>query len=154
MTWAALLPLAGLVFAVLGAFLNRRHQQPRGRHRVKMDLELLALLPEESGVKDELREHIDGTLRRIIGVEGVARRDAFGIGVAALFLVVSVALFVAGALTGGAWWWFTTASLTGAVGVLGMLASAPKRLRDLAGRPIGGDEFPLDRKAPPGADES
>ncbi|RSS34096.1 hypothetical protein [Streptomyces sp. WAC08241] len=116
--------------------IERRRREPRGRERIKSDLELLSLLPPDSEVAPALRAHIEGGIRQLVEVEDVKRRDPFGIALAIVFILITVALLTASFLNGGWYWWLTVpAAVTGIFGIAGLAQDATKRTRDERGRP-------------------
>ncbi|MCF2531314.1 hypothetical protein [Yinghuangia soli] len=136
MKWLVLVPAAIAVAALLSGFLNHQYRQPRGRHKVKMDLEILGLLPKDSGIRTKLLGHIDATIKGIIEVEDSRRRDWQGIWLAVVFLVTSGSLFYGASENDGDWWWLASGAIVAFVGTMGLLVSGPKRQRDIGGSPI------------------
>jgi hypothetical protein len=126
--------LAGSAAAVAAAGKIWSDRRARGgaRELIKRDLELLGLLPADSPVQPELREHVEHAIRRLIDDEQEKRRDPLGIGLAA-FLLLSAALALR---AGGYWIWL--AAPTGLLGVIGMAQDAVPRRRDDRGRPLRG----------------
>ncbi|MFB6564288.1 hypothetical protein ACFCYH_36285 [Streptomyces sp. NPDC056400] len=100
---------------------------------MKLDLEILELLPDESDVKVELQGHVESAIRRIITVEDISRRDPIAIATGVVGILGSGGLFYGGANSGG-WWWYVAAAyvLVGSIGIL--VLGNRKRLRDISGR--------------------
>ncbi|MFM9614057.1 hypothetical protein [Streptomyces niveiscabiei] len=125
------------VVGVGGVMVERRRREPRGRERIKSDLELLDLLPSESQVAPLLRTHIEDSIRQMIQVEDVKRRDPLGIVLAIVFILIAGALITASSLNGGWYWWLTVpGAVTGIFGIVGLAQDATKRTRDERGRPM------------------
>ncbi|MET7529723.1 hypothetical protein [Streptomyces goshikiensis] len=133
MDWKAIATIAVGVIGLIGVLVQRRYNRAVGRDRAKADLDLLALLPEDSSVRDELRSHIDETIRHIISVEDTERRDAFGIALASAFLVVSAGLGYCFVEYGG-WWLALAGAFFFVFGVVGLASDGPRRQRDSRGR--------------------
>ncbi|WP_326604933.1 hypothetical protein OG930_22245 [Streptomyces sp. NBC_01799] len=69
MDWKAIATVAVGVIGLIGVMAQRRYNRAQGRDRAKADLDRLALLPEDSSVREELRNHTDETIRHITSVE-------------------------------------------------------------------------------------
>ncbi|MEU6535695.1 hypothetical protein [Streptomyces sp. NPDC047000] len=128
--------MAAAVIGVGGVIVERHRREPRGRERIKSDLELLNLLPSDSQVTPLLRTHIEDSIRQMIEVEDVKRRDPFGIALAIVFILLAGALITTSFLNGGWYWWLTVpGAVTGIFGIAGLAQDAAKRTRDERGRP-------------------
>ncbi|MFD8267013.1 MULTISPECIES: hypothetical protein [Streptomyces althioticus group] len=137
MDWGPLASVAVAVVGVGGVMIERRRREPRGRDRIKTDLELLSLLPTDSELVPEFRAHIEDSIRQIIKGEDEKRRDPFGIALASVFILIAVALVTASVLNGGWYWWLTVpGAVTGIFGIAGLAQDATKRTRDERGRPM------------------
>ncbi|MFE5840351.1 hypothetical protein ACFQ7N_01730 [Streptomyces niveus] len=137
MDWGAFASIAVAVVGVGGVMIERRRREPRGRERIKADLELLELLPSDSSVVPELRGHIEESIKQIIEVEDEKRRDPFGIVLAIVFTLIAISLIAASFINGGLYWWLTVpGGLTGLFGLAGLAQDATKQKRDERGRPI------------------
>ncbi|WP_327239569.1 hypothetical protein OG243_11990 [Streptomyces sp. NBC_01318] len=55
MDWKAIATVAVGVIGLIGVMAQRRYNRAQGRDRAKADLDRLALLPEDSSVREELR---------------------------------------------------------------------------------------------------
>ncbi|WP_143642149.1 hypothetical protein [Streptomyces viridochromogenes] len=107
------------------------------REIVKQDVELLALLPEDSEAKKLLAKHIDATVRKIVEDEDQRTRDHAGSCLAIGFLGVSAGLLAVSVSRGGAWWWLSVpAVIIGLLGAFGLGQDAVPRRRDARGRPL------------------
>ncbi|MBO8197620.1 hypothetical protein JW613_04730 [Streptomyces smyrnaeus] len=118
-----------------GILLQRRYNRAQGRDRAKADLELLALLPADSEIRDDLRAHIDETIRHVIQVEDSERRDPYGIFLAILFLIAGGGLFWLYAVR-GAWWLAVAAGFFVFFGLVGLNLDGMRRQRDERGNAI------------------
>ena len=88
-------------FGFLGVILQRLRGSP-WHDDLRRDLEIWKLLPEQSRARGQLLEHIDDkVIKNTAGP--VHRRDALGVGLAAVLLAASVSLAVTGLNLGG-WW--------------------------------------------------
>lgn len=88
----ALAPLLTGLAAVLGGLRRLGGRSDRLRAKIKHDVELLALLPDDSEARGAVREHIDESVRRLLLLEQDAagkRNDPAGIGVAAFLLALA-----------------------------------------------------------------
>ena len=132
--WSAI-AVGGL--AVTGGVisLSREWSARHGdRGRIKSDLEILKELPDDSTVKKQLMDYIDRSIEGLISNERVTRREPFGIGLALLFLSVTVWLTLQ-AVDGSILWWpfvFVGALFT----LAGFATALPKVPRDERGRQI------------------
>jgi hypothetical protein len=137
MDWGALASVAVSVVGVGGIMIERRRREPRGRERIKSDLEILSLLPEDSEIAPVLRAHLEDSIKQMVDVEDKKRRDPFGMALAIVFIAISSGLLVASFRNGGWYWWLTIpAAITAIFGVAGLAQDATKRTRDERGRPI------------------
>lgn len=138
MNWTVLIPVIAGLFGLMGVVVNRPHKQPSGRHRIKMDLEILELLPEGSTERSSLQERIESDLRRIIALESGRRRDPEGIFMGCVGLAASGALYYGASVSDEAWPWLAGGSYlaAGSVGFVAM--SFRKGLRDVMGRSVAG----------------
>lgn len=86
------------VLAIVQTWPNHRGD----RAALKRDLEILALIPDDSAARGEFREHVDASIRGLVAVTGVisgVRGMRPVLGLPARFLqaaVVSIALWAAG----------------------------------------------------------
>ncbi|WP_263168157.1 SLC19 family protein [Streptomyces sp. SCSIO ZS0520] len=135
MDWSALATVVVGVVGLGGVVLQRRYTRARGRDRAKADLELLALLPEDSAVRKDLRDHIDETIRHVIEVEDGERRDTYGIVLAILFLIIGGCLFWAFSAH-EVWWLALAGGFFVLFGFVGLSLDAPRRTRDARGNAI------------------
>ncbi|WP_447038636.1 hypothetical protein [Streptomyces sp. DSM 118878] len=135
MDWGALATIAVGLVGLGGVVLQRRYTRARGRDRAKADLELLALLPEDSTVRENLRDHIDETIQHIIKVEDSERRDPFGIVLGGLFLIAGGCLFWAFAVYSG-WWLAVGGGFFVFFGIVGLTLDGPSKQRDARGNVI------------------
>ncbi|MFI9026535.1 hypothetical protein [Streptomyces sp. NPDC053560] len=116
--------------------IERRRSEPHGRERVKADLELLALLPEDSEMAPALRRHIEESLQKMIEVEDRKRREPVGVVLGLLFIAIAIGLLVVGYVNGGAYWWLAApAAVIGTFGSAGLAQDVTKQTRDERGRP-------------------
>ncbi|MFJ3494838.1 hypothetical protein ACIPPJ_14750 [Streptomyces sp. NPDC086091] len=137
MDWGAFASVGVAVVGVGGVMIERRRREPRGRERIKTDLELLELLPQDSSVIPVLRSHIEDSIKQIIEVEDKKRRDPAGVVLAIAFILIAASLFAASFINGGLYWWLTVpGAVTGIFGLVGLAQDATKRNRDERGRPI------------------
>ncbi|MEU6814729.1 hypothetical protein [Streptomyces sp. NPDC046860] len=137
MDWGPLASVAVSVVGVGGVMLERRRREPDGRERIKADLELLSLLPEDSPAVPVLRGHVEDAIKQMIEVEDQKRRDPLGIALAIVFILIALGLVAASFLNGGWYWWLTVpGALTGIFGIAGLAQDATRRTRDERGRPI------------------
>ncbi|WP_371795618.1 hypothetical protein [Streptomyces sp. NBC_01718] len=147
MNWSWLVPVVVAFLATIGILINRSYKNPQGRERVKLDLEILELLPQESGVRSQLLKHVETSIRRIITVEDVNRRDPAGMTAGALSVLGSGGLFYGGASNDRWWWWFAAAYvLVG--GVVIFCRGFKKRQRDIGGSPVAEAAADAAEKAP------
>jgi hypothetical protein len=133
LTWLA--PAIVAVLTTLGIVINRRYRQPQGRDRVKLDLEILKLLPWQSEVRAELLSHVETSIQRIITVEDRLRRDPAGMAISLIIAMAAGALFYGGSSTGHLWW-FLVAAYVLALSVVLFYLSYRRRPRDIAGRAV------------------
>jgi hypothetical protein len=135
MNWDTASKVAVAALTVLGVLLQLV-RRPDGRHgQVKRNLELLALLPDDSSSRSRLLRHIDESVERLISNDDELRRDPTGIGIAVVFLVAACALVVVAIRSGDWWWWLIVAFLV-LFGIVGLGQDATRRKRDAKGRPI------------------
>lgn len=124
-------------FGVIGVVVERWVRRPHSRDRVKIDLEILSLLPDESTSKSTLRKHIDETITRIVEIEGSERRDPTGVAAALTLLTFSAVLLFVSLVKRGSWLWLAVpATFIGVFGVVGFTESVQKRQRDTARRAV------------------
>ncbi|NUS72685.1 MAG: hypothetical protein HOQ05_04680 [Corynebacteriales bacterium] len=124
--------LLALVTIIVGAI----QFWPRGgrRARIKSDVELYSLLPEEIENREEFRQHISAQLAQLIKRETVKRRDPIGIVLGIVFTGGGAYLGVL-AFKGGWWWFFLVLAIVGVPLGMVMIADAlPKAERDDSGR--------------------
>ena len=116
-------------FGFMGVIIQRLRGSP-WHDDLRRDLEILKLLPEQSRARGQLLEHIDNKV--IKNTAGPAhRRDALGVGLAAVLLASSVTLAVTGLNLGG-WWnllWLGS-GLLALFGAVGLADSLRKISRD------------------------
>ncbi|MGW7421980.1 hypothetical protein ACWGJB_18280 [Streptomyces sp. NPDC054813] len=135
MDWKAIATVAVGVIGLMGVMAQRRYNRAQGRDRAKADLDRLALLPEDSSVREELRNHIDETIRHIISVEDSERRDGFGITLASVFLIVSAG-FAYYFIEHSGWWLALAGAFFLVFGLVGLASDVPRRQRDSQGRRV------------------
>jgi hypothetical protein len=108
------------------------------RSRIKQDLELLALLPDTSPVKQALAAHIERSVTQLITSDDERRRDWSGFSLAVAFAIVTFALANSAldenGWTRGAWW--AAATIVGLLAVTGITSSLRKVRRDERGRDL------------------
>jgi hypothetical protein len=129
---------SGLVVAtltVLGALLQTARLWPAGRRRneIKADLDLYTLLPDKSPAKRTLLTHIERAIQDVVHAEESKRRDPLGIGIAVVFLLGALLLFI---LLRDQWWTWLAISFLVLFGVVGLAQDAVPRERDARGRPV------------------
>lgn len=118
--------------AVGSLAVAREALQVRGtRTTLKQDLEILAMLPPESAIRDRLQEDIEARITDLINRE--RRRDLFGIVLGLCFVVTGLPFLVRAADVGGIGWWSFGSALV-VVGMAGGASSASRTERDEAGR--------------------
>jgi hypothetical protein len=131
--------LIGGLAALIAALLTRLpHFFRDGRASLSKDLEVYNALPEESSQKERLLRRIDQQLQAL-DARRSARRDWWGVAQSVFLLVASLAFLLAAIGAGGAWL-LTIALSLGLLLLagLGLLHSAPRRVRDVRGNPVGG----------------
>ena len=140
MNWNTVLP-GGFAVAVGLIAVAREWASSRGaRSRIKQDIDLLGLLPDDSAARDALRTHVDRSISRLIETEQELRRDPSGIALAVFFAMVSV-WTVAQAISGSDVWWLAT-GVAGLFTLAGFAVAVPKVRRDDRGRAIKEDRSP------------
>lgn len=124
--------LLALVTIIVGAV----QFWPRGgrRARIKSDVELYSLLPEEIENRDEFKRHISSQLAQLIKHETVKRRDPTGIILGVVFTAGGSYLGVL-AFNGGWWWLFLVLAIVGVpIGIAMIADGLSKGERDERGR--------------------
>ncbi|MFE1796895.1 hypothetical protein ACFW9L_12085 [Streptomyces sp. NPDC059517] len=132
-------PLAAAVVAVCGV-VGLIIQARRSRHvmdDVKRDLEVLALLPEESEQRADLQTLIEGAVERYIADQRDMTRDLSGVAFAVFLAAASAFLWWLPVTNGGYWWWSAVvAAPFSLLGVVGFFESIVPARRDSKGNKI------------------
>ncbi|GAA1580308.1 hypothetical protein GCM10009678_73760 [Actinomadura kijaniata] len=104
---------------------------------IKDELEVYALLPDDSKAKKALLERAEAAIARQIAEEGELKREPVGIILATIFLLISAGMILT-AFNSGGWWWISLlpASFFLLFGIAGLQQDAIPRKRDEKGRPI------------------
>jgi len=133
-----LLPIIASVLAsVVGALRLLGVGRTTPRDRVRSDLELAALLPEDSPMRARLIDRGEVALSQVLDDEAEKSRDTTGVILALLFVGGAGATGYYLAPTNGLWWVLVV--VLGLFGVVGLNQDAVPRRRDGRGRPIKGD---------------
>ncbi len=107
-----------------------------GRQRLKLDLEILQLLPQDATVRSlwlaQIERRIDDALER----ESERTRDPSGIVLALLFLAAGGVVTYESASGDFSGWWAALAAVLVLFGAVGLSQDAIPRRRDARGRPI------------------
>ena len=138
MNWDSISKIAIAFSGVVAAWLQLRRGRGGGRRaQLQRDLDLLALLPEDSTARAALSQHVDAAVVSLIRDEAELRRDPTGI-VLGLVLVGAAAAGVIGAVLNRGWWWalLVPAVFLGLIGVLGFVQDVVPRKRDDKGKVI------------------
>jgi hypothetical protein len=129
-----LLPAAGPLLVALVGLLNFVAGRKGPRERLKADLNLAALLPEESAGRRVLLAKAEEAIPKIIKDETELTRDTSGIILASLFLGGAIAVALTIAASNSAWWGLV--ATLAIFGVVGISQDAVPRRRDARGRPL------------------
>jgi hypothetical protein len=122
MNWDHFVPIAVAFIGLIGVSLQRQTGLNRQRRRIKADLDILGVLPQDISVRGRFEDHICQSIEHLVEVHG--RRD-WGpfVTVCVSLLIMAMGLIVPGFIFGG-WWWVSTA-----FGAL-LLISAPAIIHD------------------------
>lgn len=133
---------SGIAIAALGlvaVWIQNRRSKDGRRSQIKQDLELLNLLPQESGARSDLMTHIDMEIVHLIKGEGELTRDGSGISLAIVILAIAISLVILAIINSGwSWLLLIPSILLGTLGAVGLGESAPKKKRDSKGGRIKG----------------
>jgi hypothetical protein len=126
-------------FGVVGIWLQTRRSRDGNRAQIKQDLEILRLLPDESGARADLLTHIESEIGRLIKREDELTRDPPGIRIAIFLLIAGVGCFFLAFINGSRWLLlFALAAYLVISGIVGLSQTIPKRQRDAKGNTIKG----------------
>lgn len=129
-------PIAAAVVAVCGV-VGLVIQARRSRHEmddVKRDLEVLALLPDDSEQRAPLQASIEEALARYVADQRDKTRDPSGTALAVLLAGAASFLWWQSASNGGYWWWSAVVAVPCSVfGVVGFFESFLRARRDSKG---------------------
>ncbi|MFI0788559.1 hypothetical protein ACH4Q6_23535 [Streptomyces lydicus] len=137
MKWTDLTPVLIALLSLAGVVWQSRRTRYDGRDRLKRDIELLAMMPDDLEGKSRYREHVDASITTLIEDEDVRSRDWVGISMGLTLLTIAVVLAWAGVSNGG--WWHLLTLTAGVVlftGVACLSISLGKHRRDERGRVI------------------
>ena len=110
------------------------------RGRIRDDLELMALLPDDSPHRATLLSRAEDQIEKVLVSETTKTRDPLGITLALVFLLSAVGVLLGLARDNG-WWGILVAALV-IFGLVGLNQDAVKRVRDERGRPIKESSVP------------
>lgn len=112
------------VLSVVGAWAQLRRDFGADRDRLKQELELVQLLPDDSSTRAWLLGRIDQEVRNLVDADAAANRqwDLAAIGIRLGFLALAV-LFVASALTsdGSSLWLLAVAFICAIAALTGLM---------------------------------
>ncbi|MDC7338553.1 hypothetical protein [Streptomyces lydicus] len=137
MKWTDLTPVLIALLSLAGVVWQSRRTRYDGRDRLKRDIELLAMMPDDLEGKSRYREHVDASISTLIEDEDVRSRDWVGISMGLTLLAIAVVLAWVGVGNGGWWHLLTvTAGFIVFAAVVCLSISAGKHRRDERGRVI------------------
>ncbi|ARH91646.1 hypothetical protein ACF082_31380 [Streptomyces lydicus] len=137
MKWTDLTPVLIALLSLAGVVWQSRRTRYDGRDRLKRDIELLAMMPDDLEGKSRYREHVDASISILIEDEDVRSRDWVGISMGLTLLAIAVVLAWVGVGNGGWWHLLTvTAGFIVFAAVVCLSISAGKHRRDERGRVI------------------
>ncbi|MFF7414166.1 hypothetical protein [Streptomyces lydicus] len=137
MKWTDLTPVLIALLSLAGVVWQSRRTRYDGRDRLKRDIELLAMMPDDLEGKSRYREHVDASIATLIEDEDVRSRDWVGISMGLTLLAIAVVLAWVGVGNGGWWHLLTvTAGFIVFAAVVCLSISAGKHRRDERGRVI------------------
>ncbi|MFI9355077.1 hypothetical protein [Streptomyces lydicus] len=137
MKWTDLTPVLIALLSLAGVVWQSRRTRYDGRDRLKRDIELLAMMPDDLEGKSRYRDHVNASLATLIEDEDVRSRDWVGISMGLTLLGIAVVLAWVGVGNGGWWHLLTvTAGFTVFAAVVCLSISAGKHRRDERGRVI------------------
>ena len=116
------------------------------RGRIRDDLELMALLPDDSPHRATLLSRAEDQIEKVLVAETTKTRDPLGIALALVFLLSAVGVLLGLARDNG-WWGILVAALV-IFGLVGLNQDAVKRVRDERGRPIKDSSAPESKEPP------
>lgn len=110
-----------------------------GRSQVREDLEILKQLPPDSAVRDELRDHIDSTIRRVVNRDDQLRRNPSGVVLGLIILALGgYGAKIGWTHRGDAWGVpvLIIAAFFAVVGAFGAATDGTRQLRDVKGKTL------------------
>jgi hypothetical protein len=119
MEWKIWVPIIGIALSGLITVYLKRKEQSDVRAAIKIDAEVLNLLPNTSTVREVLIKHIDDRYTQLIHEEGNAQRDPAGVS-AGVFLILVAAAMCFPAVRYGDWYWWIPAIVGFPLGLLGI----------------------------------
>lgn len=104
------------------------------RDNLKLDLELVGLLPLESSARRSLLARAESSVEKMVSDESELSRDPTGLTLAVIFLGGAITLGLTAAQSNNYWWILVT--VLGMFGLVGLSQDGLKRRRDEKGNAI------------------
>ncbi|WP_181775320.1 hypothetical protein [Amycolatopsis pittospori] len=138
MNWDTASKLIAAGVPVLGALIElyRRREGNRQRRQLKIDVDLVSSLPEDSAARARLLTHIDNTVELMLQGQNELRREPTGITLAIILIVAAGGLIVLAVRSPSSWWLWIPAGFCIVLGLVGLSQDAVPRKRDVRGRPL------------------
>lgn len=102
--WGLLVPIGVALLGLLGSLLQRQTGLTRTRRRIKADLDILNLLPQESADRPPLEAYISKTIKAMLDERD--KRDWGVFTFTITFIAIFGGAFIFLGFYWGGWWWF------------------------------------------------